>query len=190
MMSVLLLCVREKVNTLRKKYFRGSDVIPTRRHTAVSTYQAWLYVEAKGTIAPKPRLCPPNDMKHSLTNSKHQHIGAKGSVLWSAINLKMRFLLDPVGVAQDTPKTPIVGWGGDTPLGPSVLATGRLDLVEGDAHPKIFVGLPEPRLYVPFHTMPKCPQPMISSRMIVFASTSQSPKSVHTADFISAMLMY
>jgi len=44
-----------------------------------------------GTIAPNLGLAPKCDMKHCLTNSKHQHIGAKGSVLWLSKYAKMRF---------------------------------------------------------------------------------------------------
>ena len=89
----------------------------------------------------EPRPCPPKcDMKnHSLTNSKHRHISAKRSVLWSSKYTKMRFQRrlwpGPGCGSHEVPKTsdPVIRreWEGDTypHLVPSVPPNSRLRLL-------------------------------------------------------------
>ena len=45
----------------------------------------------RGQLPPNLGFVSKYDMKHCLTNSKHQHIGAKRSVLWSLKYAKIRF---------------------------------------------------------------------------------------------------
>jgi len=57
------------------------------------------------------------DMKHCLTNSNHQHVGAKRSVLWPSKYAKMHFRLWLcLGLcgAHNAPAGSLVGWVGDT----------------------------------------------------------------------------
>ena len=62
------------------------------------------------------------DMKHCLTNSKHQHIGAKRSVLWLSKYDKMR--------SRPPPPLPPLGELTPNPIPtPSVLTRSPLDLV-------------------------------------------------------------
>ena len=89
-----------------------------------------------GAIAPKLRPCLNYDMKHCLTNSKHQHIGAKRSVMWPLKYAKMRFppWLRPGPHQGSLRRLPcsLVAWGWGTPSHtsldspPSALATQRL----------------------------------------------------------------
>jgi len=66
-------------------------------------------------------LAPKCDMKHRLTNSKHRHIGAKSSVLWSSKYDKMSsqpwIYPDRAGRAHEATPDPLVGRRENTPLG-------------------------------------------------------------------------
>ena len=55
----------------------------------------------RSTLPPNLGLTPKCDMKHCLTNSKHQHIGAKRTVMWPKY-AKMCLRLELLG-ANDVP---------------------------------------------------------------------------------------
>jgi len=86
----------------------------------------------QGQLPPKHRRFPPNcDIKHCMTNSKNQRIGAKRSVLWPSKYTKMRFLPRPklrCGAYDGLPDH-AVGWGKD--IFPIPHPTRQLDLVGG-----------------------------------------------------------
>jgi len=90
-------------------------------------------------------------MKRYLTNSKHQHIGAKRSVLWLSKNAKCASgwgsAPDAAGGAHNAPSDSLVGWGlfGTSVLQPSAFATRCSPLGFGGMAPKYFP--PEPHLF-------------------------------------------
>jgi len=62
------------------------------QQTATTMGSSTLGHGGRGQLIPQPRPCPAKcNMKRSLTNSKHQHIGAKWSILWHSKYSKMRF---------------------------------------------------------------------------------------------------
>jgi len=67
----------------------GGDWIPTTDE--LLQFTARIASSRGGGDCPKPRHCPKCDTKHCLTNTKHQHIGAKRSVLWPSKYAKMCF---------------------------------------------------------------------------------------------------
>jgi len=88
-------------------------------HVQQTIYLARFCVGA-GATAPEARPYSPKcDMKHCLTNLKHQHIGAKRSVLWPSKYAKIMHFrpgLRPRS-SEDlmTLPRPLIGWKG-TPL--------------------------------------------------------------------------
>ena len=71
--------------------------------------QVALSLGRKGAIAPKPRPCPQMNIKRCLSNTKHQHIGAKGAFCRLQNTPKYVSALgsapDHAGGAHDAPQT-------------------------------------------------------------------------------------
>ena len=88
-----------------------------------------------GAIAPNLGLAPKCDIKHCSTNSSHWHIGKNTSIVWPSKYAKMHLC---ARVAQDTPRDPLVGWGGDTP--PHILPYSAQNNLGG--MPQLFLSKP------------------------------------------------
>ena len=109
---------KSEKNDEREKGWESAKAVRYMQAWCTTVWSNAVLRWGRGQLPPNLNLAPKCDMKHCLTNSKHQRIGAK-NVLWPSKYAKMRFrpwlCLEPAGGAHDAPSDPRVSWEGNTP---------------------------------------------------------------------------